>query len=147
MKKTCLLIIMIAFAFYANAQTRIGYMTQSYTDKIYGTSFQNGDQVYYITSSKNKVQLYCASEWGAAIPESYVRSSGFYYGMIVDPVDNYVNVRKGPGTNYPIVTKVNTDEFYCFKKTNTNWVKLYTETGKYLGYIYKNRIDSSSPTY
>ena len=37
-----------------------------------------------------------------------MKFSGYYIGEIVDPVDNYVNVEKGPGTSYPVVRRVHT---------------------------------------
>ena len=125
-----------------NEMSRKGYTTRSFS--VGYVTYNEGDEVSYKQISKDKVQLWAVSEWGKIVPASYVRFSGFYVGTITDPVDNYVNVRKGPGTNYPIVQTVNVGDHFWFQKTNSNWVKLY-EVDEFLGYIYFNRIDASTP--
>ena len=79
----------------------------------------------------------------------------YYAGEIIDPVDNYVNVRKGPGTNYAVVRRVHTIDWcvdhdmadsatdsgrFFYQKTNSNWWKLYDRPGKFVGYIYFDRL-------
>lgn len=76
-------------------------------------------------------------------------SSGNYNkGYIVDPVDDYVNVRKGPGTNYSIVGRLNTNTNVYYTTTGSNWYKVYDSNYNYLGYVYHDRIikTKSSPS-
>ena len=142
MKKLLTLIFLFSIFLSVNAQSRLGYLTRNYS--YYNYNYKKGESVYYKPAGKGKVRIWGASEWEKAIPESYVKFSGYYAGTITDPVDDYVNVRSGPGTNYPIVTTVDVCEPWLYKKTNTNWVKLYSNR-TCIGYIYGNRINSSCP--
>ena len=143
MKKLLTLIFLFSIVLSVSAQSRLGYLTRNYS--YYNYNYKKGESVYYKPAGKGKVRIWGASEWGKAIPESYVKFSGYYAGTITDPVDDYVNVRSGPGTNYSIVTTVDVCEPWLYKKTNTNWVKLYYQDGTCIGYIYGNRINSSCP--
>lgn len=68
-------------------------------------------------------------------------SNGNYHeGYIVDPVDDYVNVRKGPGTNYAIVGRLDTYTDVYYTTTGSSWYKVYDGNYNYLGYVYYNRI-------
>ena len=51
-----------------------------------------------------------------------------------------MNIRKGPGTNYAIVGRLDiyTDVYYT--TTDSNWYKVYDGNYNYLGYVYHNRI-------
>ena len=72
---------------------------------------------------------------------NYSNSSGNYHeGYMVDPVDDYVNVRKGPGTNYAIVGRLDTYTNVYYTTTGSNWYKVYDSNYNYLGYVYYNRI-------
>lgn len=72
---------------------------------------------------------------------SYSSSGGNYHeGYIVDPVDDYVNIRKGPGTNYSIVGRLDTYTDVYYTTTGSNWYKVYDGNYNYLGYVYYNRI-------
>ena len=135
-----------------NAQTCLGTMTRNFKH------FKKGESVMYMIDKGGKVLLEDAAEFDISAPSSYVKFSGYYVGEIIDPVDNYVNVRKGPGTNYPVVMKVYTKDWildheelwesnsvsasgrFYYQKTKTNWLKLYSNPGHFLGYIYKDRI-------
>ena len=64
----------------------------------------------------------------------------FKSGCITDPTDYYVNVRRGPGTKYAIISRLDVGTFVFYTKTNTNWVKVYDRNKNYLGYIYKDRV-------
>ena len=66
--------------------------------------------------------------------------SAYEKGYIVDPDDDYVNVRKGPGTNYGIVCRLAVSTDVLFEKTKSKWVKVYDLDGNYLGYVYRSRI-------
>lgn len=59
--------------------------------------------------------------------------------------DGYTNVRKGPGTNYEIVTRIldGTPVFYTVVP-NSNWYLVYDERGNTLGYMYSNKIVPSN---
>ena len=100
--------------------------------------------MYYKPAGKGKIRVFIVSEWDKPISESYVKFSGFYAGITTDPVDDYVNVRKGPGTNYPVVTTLNVPEPILYKKTGS-WVKVYYSPKKFMGYVFHDRIDSSMP--
>jgi hypothetical protein len=91
------------------------------------------------------------AEYGGAYPSSIVKFNGYYIGEIIDPVGNYINVRKGPGTNNPIVRRVHTKDWcfdneryghptdsgrFFYQKTNSNWWKLYDKPDKFIIYIY-----------
>ena len=152
MKRFLILTLVVITTISVKAQTCYGYMTRNFSH------YKKGEPVTYMMGKGGKIFLGDGAEYCLDAPSSYVRFSGYYYGVIVDPKDNYVNVRKGPGTNYAVVMRVYTDEWiirndylmnsnsvsaqgrFLFQKTKTNWVKLYSEPGKFLGYIYKDRI-------
>jgi len=149
MKKLFILSLLALASITANAQTCMGYFTRNYEN------YRKGDPVdYQIRNGKVYIgdEDYCIQ-----IPSNYVRFSGYYIGQIVDPRDNYVNVRKGPGTNYSVVMRIYTWSYivnnelfdnnsmsyqlaFYFKKTSSNWYKLYSAPGEFIGYIYKDRI-------
>ena len=64
----------------------------------------------------------------------------FKIGYITDPVDDYVNVRKGPGTDYDIVNELYVGDKIYYTKGSGNWRKVYDLNKRYLGYIYYDRI-------
>ena len=62
-------------------------------------------------------------------------------GEIVDPQDSYVNIRKGPGTNYAIVGRLDVGTFILYIPYNDKWAKVYNRYNKkYLGYVAMSRI-------
>ncbi|MBR1465736.1 MAG: SH3 domain-containing protein [Bacteroidaceae bacterium] len=62
-------------------------------------------------------------------------------GVIVDPVDSYVNIRKGPGTNYAIDGRLDVGEKVLYIPVNSNWVKIYNQYNKeFIGYVARSRI-------
>jgi len=63
-------------------------------------------------------------------------------GIITDPVDDYVNVRKGPGTNYEVVTTLDVGDEVYYTSGSGNWMKVYDLGENYLGYVYYDRIIS-----
>ncbi len=63
----------------------------------------------------------------------------FRSGVIVDPVDSYVNVRQGPGTGYAIVCRLNVGETVYYVRGG-KWVKVYDLNNNYLGYVFHDRI-------
>ena len=152
MKRFLILLFVVISTISVKAQTCYGHMTRNYYE------YKKGEAVTYMMGKRGKIYLGDGAEYLLEAPSSYVKFSGYYWGEIVDPKNNYVNVRKGPGTNYAVVMRVYTYEWvvehldsdeinsvavqawFYFKKTKTNWIKLYSEPGKFLGYIYKDRI-------
>ena len=63
----------------------------------------------------------------------------FRSGVIVDPVDSYVNVRQGPGTGYAIVCRLDVGETVYYVRGG-KWVKVYDLNNNYLGYVFHDRI-------
>lgn len=141
MKRFLILLFVTMVTITANSQTRLGYFTRNCE---YGDA---GKEIAYKIGRNGRVLIADDSDdlYHISIPASYVRFSGYFVGNITDPRDNYVNVRKGPGTNYSILKRVYFGETYLYKKTNTNWYKLYTTSKQYLGYIYKDRITEYIP--
>lgn len=60
-------------------------------------------------------------------------------GIIVDPVDSYVNVRRGPGTSYAIATQLDVGTTVYYER-GSKWVKVYDLNNRYLGYVFHDRI-------
>ena len=97
------------------------------------------------------------AEYCIPVSPNYVKFSGFYVCDITDPTDNYVNVRKGPGTNYPVVRKVYTyewkcdheaPEWYLYKRTKNGWWELYDFDFNFIGYIHHSRVkENVGPEY
>ncbi len=151
MKK--MLFLMFALVLTANlqAQTYYGYLTRSVG------GYHKGEGVMYQKTQSGKIMLQDAAEYSGAYSPGIVRFSGYYVGEIIDPCDDYVNVRKGPGTKYGVVRIVHTKEWgmmnsmaghptdsgrFFYQKTNSNWWKLYERPGKFIGYIYYDRLDT-----
>lgn len=101
------------------ASTYMGYM---HTSRIIKINPNQGSSYNYNSSSGSSP------------------SSNYHEGYIVDPVDNYVNIRKGPGTNYAIVGRLDTYTDVYYTTTSTNWHKVYDRNYNYLGYVYHDRI-------
>ena len=65
---------------------------------------------------------------------------------IINDSDDYVNVRKGKGTNYEIITTINKDEFfYCDTATIKNkWIKItalqWHNLEQVEGYVLRSRV-------
>ena len=119
--------------------------------------YRKGTAVMYQKTKKGGILIASGAEYGPrAWPADVVKFSGYYVGDIIDPVDNYVNVRKGPGRNHAVVKKVNTmawcqdhdmcgygyngGRYYYQKVNGSNWWKLYDSNGnvgpgKFIGYI------------
>ena len=157
MKRLFIIFFVTMTTIGANAQTYWGYLTKNVD------GYKKGEGVMYQKSKNGRIQLPGGAEYGGNYPPTIVKFSGYYMGAIIDPVDNYVNVRKGPGTNYPVVRKVHTinwcwdheaatsetdSGWFYYQKTSSNWWKLYDKPGKFIGYIYYNRIKQNiGPEY
>ena len=93
---------------------------------------------YMHTSRIIKIDPNQSSSYSSSSSSS---SNGNYHeGYIVDPVDDYVNVRKGPGINYAIVGRLDTYTDVYYTTTGSNWYKVYDGNYNYLGYVYYDRI-------
>ncbi len=69
-----------------------------------------------------------------------VSAQGRCKGFVFD-TDGYVNVRKSPTTNSPVVRKMDNDQILFYEPTGSNWYKVsLTEAGAVIGYVYWNRI-------
>lgn len=52
----------------------------------------------------------------------------------------YTNVRKGPGTNYAIVTKIKDGTPIYYTNYNANWCVVYNNAGNMLGYMHSSKV-------
>lgn len=158
MKRFLFMLLLVSFAVGASAQWRIGYARRDFEGN------RKGEEVYYKQKGKGKITLICMPDKAyydcGTFPADYVEFSGYYIGEVTDPVDNYVNIRKGPGTQYPVVDRIDTNYLIIFKYTNTNWLEVYVDDEQaaelsykmkwclhkdyrklvFKGYIYKNRV-------
>ena len=144
-QKLFILLLMVSVLGCWCQEVRSGYMLRNFhfTSPWSGT-IHKGDQVYFKSVGNGKVKIYDVSEFvSPAIPASWVKM-GKYVGIIIDPTDNYVNVRKGPGTNYPIVHRLDINTVIDYEKTNNGWYKVFWGN-TFLGYVHKSRIEPGLP--
>ena len=52
----------------------------------------------------------------------------------------YTNIRKGPGTNYPIVAKVKDGSSIYYSAGTNGWYKVYTDKMQFSGYVSASKI-------
>ena len=117
--------------------------------------YQSGDYLYYTPQSNGWSKVYSGKSSNTYMGymhtsrivrvnpnSSYDRSPSVNYrsGYITDPRDTYVNIRKGPGTNYAITGRLNIGTFVYYTTTGSNWYKVYNSSKRYLGYVYRDRI-------
>ena len=112
---------------------------------LYYTPMKNGWSKVYSDANSSSFMGYMHTSRIVRVEAENVNikdtyESAYERGYIVDPDDDYVNVRKGPGTNYAIVCRLAVSTDIVFKKTKSKWVKVYDEDGNYLGYVYHSRI-------
>jgi uncharacterized protein YgiM (DUF1202 family) len=112
---------------------------------LYYTPLKNGWSKVYSDASSSSFMGYMHTSRIVRVEAQNEDVAGAYEsayekGYIVDPDDDYVNVRKGPGTNYAIVCRLAVSTDVLFEKTKSKWVKVYDEDGNYLGYVYRSRI-------
>ncbi len=112
---------------------------------LYYTPMNNGwSRVYSGTSSNTFMGYMHTSRIVRVNPNNGYTSSasstsGLRGGYIVDPRDNYVNVRTGPGAKYAITSRLYVGT-YVYYRGSSSWVKVYNSNGTYLGYVAKSRI-------
>ena len=96
---------------------------------------------------EEKEKLAKASEESKAeqTPTEKVSKSQIVYGRVNDS-DGYTNVRKGPGTEYDIVERINDGNRVAVNKADINkaWARLYDDNGVLLGYMSTKKIVYSS---
>ena len=114
-------------------------------DYIYYTPQSNGWSKVYSSAEANSFMGFVhtsriinnSSKQGSSQSPS---KSNYHEGYIADPVDSYVNVRKGPGTSYAIVVQLDNNTSVYYTTTGSNWYKVYDDNYNYLGYVHKDRI-------
>ena len=136
MKKILLLLLLVSTTAGANAQWKIGRVKQDFKfySKCVGDdwSYERKDFIVYSENRNGTVTIYDVGAEAMNMKlgsysniSKYIDFTGYYIADVNDPVDNYVNVRKGPGTNYPILGRLNVGRGILFKKTDNNWLKVY----------------------
>lgn len=69
--------------------------------------------------------------------------AGLLQGSVIRE-GGYTNVRKGPGTNFAIVTKIKDGSPIYFTNYNNNWCVVYNNAGKMLGYMHASKVVNSA---
>lgn len=166
MKRLALLLTVVFVTLSSSAQKYYGMVSDpdGYTNirRGPGTSYaisrrySSGDYLYYTPVGNGWAKVYSgakANTYMGYMATSRIikvnpnggnsynnRARNYRSGYITDPTDSYVNVRKGPGTNYAIATRLYVGDFVYFTSGSGSWVKVYNSDYRYLGYVYRNRI-------
>ncbi len=178
MKKLFILFLFISMSLGVSAQWRVCRANRD----ILGSSgyskgeinIAKGDYCGYKKNRNGTIDLYCVYAEGQVYSAehypskyiNYLQFTDFYIAEITDPVDDYVNVRRGKGTNYPIVGQLEVGQFCFVKDLDNNWVKIYDYTEDlrgydsvgsdfnpyhkgivFKGYVHKSRIKSPKPDW
>ena len=69
--------------------------------------------------------------------------TGLLQGYVIQE-GGFTNVRKGPGSNYEIVTKIQDGSPVYYTVHNANWCVVYDDNGNTLGYMHSSKVVSSS---
>lgn len=134
MKKTLLLLLLILATTGANAQWKIGRVKQDFKindDEIELTKDlpiaynENKNGTTTVFRDGPECTNYILGTYSKDLISKNVEFTGYYWGAVKDPTDDFVNVRKGPGTNYPVVGKLWIGCEILFMKTDNNWLKVY----------------------
>ena len=109
---------------------------------LYFFPLNNGWSLVYSGAKTNTFMGYMSTNRMVKVnPNGNANTTPAYQsGHITDPVDTYVNIRKGPGTNYAITGRLDTGTFVYYQPAATGWVKVYDDNKTFLGYVAKNRI-------
>ena len=109
---------------------------------LYFFPLNNGWSLVYSGAKTNTFMGYMSTNRIVKVnPNGNANTTPAYQsGHITDPVDTYVNIRKGPGTNYAITGRLDTGTFVYYQPAATGWVKVYDDNKTFLGYVAKNRI-------
>lgn len=117
-------------------------MTWQDGNYLYCTKLDNGwAKAYSRTSDGTQYFLgYISNTKLVSPPRDGVRRTLMY----VVREGGYTNIRKGPGTNYSIASKVKDGSWLLVNYSdaiNKAWVRVYTQQGKLRGYISANKIE------
>ena len=109
---------------------------------LYYTPLKNGWSKVYSAKSSSSYMGYMSTSRIVRINPNSGNSNGssFISGVITDPTDSYVNVRRGPGTKYAISSRLDVGTRVYYVRTGTNWVKVYNLEKAYLGYVAASRV-------
>lgn len=109
---------------------------------LYYTPLSNGWSKVYSADKSSSYMGYMHTSRIKRVNPNSKPTSYYKKGYVVDPVDSYVNLRKGPNTSSSIVGRLNigTDIYYI--QTSSGWYKAYDLDYNYLGYIYYDRVRS-----
>lgn len=151
MKRFYLSLSLLLISFCSFAQWKVGKVTKDMD--YYNFVKKKGTFVPYSDNHNGTITVYDYgyedNMIGYSPLEKNLEFSGYFFADVKDPRDDYVNIRKGPGTNYPIVQRLCVGQHIYFQKTNTNWLKVFEYEDNYgreigifklIGYIYKDRV-------
>lgn len=137
MKKILLFVLLFCISLGISAQPRVARIKKDIMGKDYRgiecVDYWKGQWVAYVKNRNGTIdvygiyaedQIYSNGPYSSSFVNN-LQLTDYYLAEPTDPVDNYVNVRKGPGTNYPIVGKVLIGEWFFVKDLDSNWVKVY----------------------
>ena len=164
MKNILFALMFVASVTTVNAQKYYGRVSDpdGYTNIRRGPStstaivrrYYSGDYLYYTPQAGGWSKVYSGAKsntfMGYMSTSRIVKvnpnggntntSTNYRSGYITDPTDSYVNVRKGPGTNYAIASRLYVGTFVYYTKYSKTWYKVYNKNKTFLGYIYYNRV-------
>lgn len=111
-------------------------------DYLYYTPLSNGWSEVYTGQNSNTFMGYMSTSRIVRVNPNSSKPAApkFYSGYITDPKDNYVNVRRGPGTNYAISSRLNLGKFVYYQPAGNGWAKVYDSNKNFLGYVASSRI-------
>lgn len=182
MKRILFMLLLVSFAVGASAQWKVARVKQKFvSEPKEGYSLERGEIVCFSENRNGTITIYFdpggdsprerLGTYSKNFKNKYLEETVYYAASVRDPVDDYVNVRKGPRTNYPVVGKLNVESDIYYQKTDSNWFKVYVYNwdGEYkdddgffighrvlsyepsdcifVGYIYKDRVKSPNLDY
>lgn len=132
------------FFYYKNKQQEKEYQEQLLLDSI-AKDRENSKTT--ITQAKEK-KAQAKKEFAktrATVKETTISShnspkSNYYQGFLIDPDDDYVNIRRGPSRDYDIAYQLSTFTEIYYKKADKKWLKVYDQNYNFLGYVYHDRV-------
>ena len=85
-------------------------------------------------------QAHSAAEKKQKAEQKVVTAAPQFYGQVSDP-DGYTNIRRGPGTNYPIVRQYNSGDYLYYTPQNNGWSLVYSgvKANTFMGYMHTSR--------
>ncbi len=165
MKRAVFAILMMVSALTVGAQKYYGRVSDpdGYTNIRRGPStsypivrrYNSGEYLYYTPQGNGWSKVYSGAKSGTYMgymstsrivrvnpnsPSDGAPVRNLMSGYITDPKDGYVNIRKGPGTNYAIVGRLDVGTYVYYSAGSSNWLKVYDRGRRFLGYVYYDRI-------